>query len=206
MNLPEIQITGKGTGVFLSKRKFHNTKKIRIHGKRIVTYMYQPHSLNFKNHMINDINQDYCGGWTMPGVDYSNQAYCERVFYAIKPISFIVVEKEEEKKIQNAFKSFHKSPHFSGKNSYLVAQEGYIKSMFDLSSLRDDYMRAFNYYKGFHPMIEEALARLATRRLSDYFEDWDAQEKGSKITLIETGLILGYSIENTISILKNGVR
>ena len=78
-----------------------------------------------------------------------------------------------------------------------IATKGKLKELFDLELLKKDY--ADNY-------ITIDISGVAEKSLSDYFDDWDAQDDFSKIKTWETGLILGYPVENTISIYKYGTR
>jgi len=61
----------------------------------------------------------------------------------------------------------------------------------------------FRTYKenDIHIHIEEH----ENKTLKDFFSDWDAQDADSEIDTWVTGLILGYPIENTISIYRDGV-
>ena len=71
-----------------------------------------------------------------------------------------------------------------------------MKDLFDLKTLQQDYLE-----NG----IQISITNVSIKKLSDYFDDYDAQNKNSKIEYWETGLIFGYPVENTISLYKDGI-
>ena len=69
----------KNHGVIVVTGKKTKTKKIYNNGYLLARYLYQPLHLNFKNEMINDMNQHFCGGWSLNGLDLSDDALLQRV-------------------------------------------------------------------------------------------------------------------------------
>ena len=88
----------------------------------------------------------------------------------------------------------------------LVCQHGTLGELFDLDSLKSDYEDHIFCDVSSCEMFEYEMNKYSTLRLSDFFDDWDHQDAGSKIPCWLTGLILGYPIENTMSIYGGWVR
>lgn len=183
-------------------RKKYQSKMIFNQGYRLVNYDYQPLSIEFKNEMVNDMNQHFCGGWSLTDVDLSNEALLERVLQGNKPMAVISAWKKED--LEFITGRVDDTKYYSASGQYeltgafytIVAVKGKLKDLFDLPLL-------FRTYKenDIHIDIEEH----ENKTLKDFFSDWDAQDADSEIDTWVTGLILGYPIENTISIYRNGV-
>ncbi len=197
----------KKHGVLITKHKKYQTKKIWQNGYRMVTYMYQPFGLKFKNKMINDNNQHHCGGWTWQELDNSHSGELNRVLIGLKPMAAIFAWKKEElddliKLIDLNKFDYNEKIRYNQDGTILsyyiiVSCKGKMKDLFDLDLLQQDYL---------DNGIEININLVKEKELKDYFNDWDHQDKDSKIEPWETGLILGYPIENTISIYKCGVK
>jgi hypothetical protein len=189
-------------GIFLEKSKNFQTKKIYSNGYLVVKYLYQPLSIKFESKMVNDTNQHFAGGWSISGLDLSNNALLNRVLEGKKPMGVISEWKEENLDKYNSLidkKQFYvtKSSYKNSKAFYLiVATKGKLKDLFDLNSLYETYLEN---------NISINVEKYKNKTLKDFFEDWDAQDYGSNIDYWITGLILGYPIENTISIYREGV-
>lgn len=193
----------KKHGIHIQVGKKTQTKKIYNNGYLMVRYFFQPHHLDFKSDMINDMNQHFCGGWTMSGIDSSKSALLKRVLNKEKPLAIIFESEKEdlEKYLPNIdsekfyFKVFRNpttmSPHIA------VSQKGKMKDLFDLATLKKDYE---------DNGISIDVKKVENKTLEEYFDDWDAQDSYSKIEYWETGLILGYPIENTISLYRGGIK
>jgi len=200
----------KKHGIYIVKHKKHNTKKIYNNGNLLIRYLYQPKQIKFKSKMVNDDNQHFSGGWSIEGIDLSDEALLRRVVDGLKPMAIIhkwKKELEEYQKIVDILKDINRR---RGKNKLVykeydfdrtycltVACKGVLKNIFDLKTLKEDYES-----NG----INIDISKAEDKALSDYFEDWDAPDDESKIEYWETGLILGYPIENTISAYRDGVR
>ncbi len=200
----------KKHGIVITKHAKYQTKTIWQRGYRMVTYRYQPLELKFKNVMINDTNQDYCGGWFMRELDNSNKGLLQRVLSGQKPMAVITARDENDLLSliplidTTRFDHELKPPRFlcerdDGSKIFMsdlmVSIKGKFKDLFALETLRQDYANA-----GILIDIDEA----GERELKDYFDEWDAQDDND-VKLWETGLILGYPVENTISISRCGV-
>ena len=193
----------KNQGIYIQKFKDHQTKKIYNNGYLLIRYLFQPLTINFKNEMVNDINQHFCEGWCLDDLDLSNEALLNRTLQGEKPLA-IVSEWEKDNlkkyipKIDTDKFDYGIFPHTLTTAHYLaVASKGKMKDLFDLETLKKDYSNAG---------INIDIVRVKDKTLKDYFIDWDHDELLNKTNLWETGLILGYPIENTISVYKNGIR
>ena len=69
----------KKHGIHIYKHKTHQTKKIYNNNYLMVKYLYQPHSIEFKSKMVNDMNQHFCGGWRLSDLDLSDGQLLKRV-------------------------------------------------------------------------------------------------------------------------------
>jgi hypothetical protein len=163
--------------------------------------------------MINDINQHYCGGWNFYGLDYSNEALYQRVLHKLKPMAVLYTEnKLEALKLVSLAKKDGIEVFISHQNwerwdittnapitllryDIMICQKGTMGELFDLKTLKEDYIRAL-YFSTDHKRFDEVV----NKKLSDYFKDWDHQDEGSDVECWETGLILGYPIENTMAL------
>jgi hypothetical protein len=193
----------KKHGIILDKGKKYQTKKIYNNGYLMVKYLNQPLSIQFESKMVNDINQHYAGGWSIAGLDLSNKALLNRVLQGEKPMGVISECKKQGLEVYDSLvdKRCFYSKAFKYKNSnafhLIVATKGKIKDLFDLNILYETYLE-----NGISINVE----KYKDKTLKDFFNDWDAQDEDSNIDYWLTGLILGYPIENTISIYREGVR
>ena len=149
------------------------------------------------------MNQNFAGGWSISGLDLSNSVLLKRVLDGNKPLA-IISEWEKEKLLQyvskiNKRKFDSQEFRFKKNGAYYlaVAPKGKLKDLFDLETLQNDY---------FTNDISINITKASEKSIKDYFTDWDAQDDDSKIEFWETGLILGYPIENTISVYKGGIK
>lgn len=71
----------------------------------------------------------------------------------------------------------------------IICQKGTLNNLFDLESLKKDYA-------DFAEAVKDIEIK-KNKKLSDYKNAWDVDEGAE---LWETGLILGYPIENTLSL------
>ncbi len=193
----------KKHGIYIEKHRKTQTKKIYNEDYLLVRYLYQPHQTSFKNKMVNDINQHFCGAWSIRGLALTDDALLARVLAGDKPMA-VLSEKSKArfckyyKKInQLCFDSAIVYNSQSQFYHFLIAVKGKMKDLFDLPTLQKDYEDCG---------IKISISAASEKSLKDYFSDWDAGDIGSETALWETGLILGYPIENTISLYKNGVR
>lgn len=192
----------KKHGIILKKGEKYQTKIIYNNGHIMTKYRYQPLHVLFKSKMVNDVNQHLCGGWSMSDIDSPRETHLERVLQGKKPMAVISAWKKED--LEFVTGRVDDTKYYSDSGQYeltgafytIVAVKGKLKDLFDLPLL-------FRTYKenDIHIDIEEH----ENKTLKDFFSDWDAQDADSEIDTWVTGLILGYPIENTISIYRDGV-
>lgn len=175
--------------------KKYDTKKIMSGDNNLRIYRKVPKNIKFKSKMVNDENQHFCGGWSVPGKDLSDKALLNRVIQDKKPFGFLTYDDSSEfdyymDKIKKA-----KLDYFTGKNKHgfnfiEFAHKGTLESLFDLKTLKQDYM---------DNNIAINTNEYASKKLSDFFSmNWDIETNPMWVT----GLILGYPIENTISLYR----
>ena len=193
-------MTDKQHGIVIVKHKHYYTKKVYNNGYIMRIYRRCPFGLTFKSAMINDRNQDYCGGWSMSGVDGSIAGHLERVTSGQKPMVEAYGVQEEiiaisKSIVKKKYDCLIHDGHWNDRHSFLImAIKGKMKDLFDLEALKSDY-----HNNGIPIDIEP----IKNKRLKDYFAGWVNHGQGEDPWgLWETGLILGYPIENTISIYR----
>ena len=188
----------KKHGIFLKKGKKYQTKRIYNNGYLMRKYRNQPLSIKFQNRMVNDINQHYCGGWGMSDLDLSNQALLDRVLQGNKPMAELGAWEKEALEFIDGLVDKRKYYVYSDKYTLtgafytLVAVKGKLKDLFDLQSLYETYKE-----NGIEIDVDEHKHKT----IEDFFNDWDGHDYN--IDLWVLGLILGYPIENTISIYRD---
>jgi len=180
------------------EHKFWNTKKVYSYGHLQITYGHCPKRILFKSKMVNDDNQHLCGGWIY--FDDDNQEIWKRIRQGLKPFGHIVFWSEQRDFALGMFKEmkkqksrFHLQWIEKGKRIEIsIAVKGKMKDVFDLDSLVKDYASSGIF-------IEKEVKSIANKQLKRFFADWDNREW-------LTGLILGYPIENTISLMRGCVK
>ena len=186
-------------GIHIKKGKSTQIKYIYNNGYISRRYCSQPLKISFKSKMINDANQNFCGGWSITGFDGSDKALVRRVARGLKPMGVIhgsIDELSEYTKQLDAntidYKIIHDSKNKYSPYTLMFSTKGKCKDLFDLKTLYYDYKDAG---------ITIDIGKISGREIKTYFKCWDIGEEGTEPW--ETGLILGYPIENTISLYKN---
>lgn len=189
--------------IVIQEHKSWNTKKV-MNGKwNMRIYRKVPKELKFRSKMINDMNQNFCGGWGLNGFDLSDEALLNRVLNGLKPMCVCYFSKDKENEVDNLLTKVDREKFYLYMNKQggynkqyieiIVAAKGKLKELFDLDKFKEDYWDNNIYINTSH---------IKDRELNFYFKDWDHQNCFSNIELWETGLILGYPVENTISIYR----
>jgi len=186
----------KKHGIFIKEGKFFNIKMIYNQGKKLYQYDFIPKKIYFKSPMINDFNQHLSGGWyvaEMPTEEDVKKQIFQRTINRKKPFGVLCQNTLEEakqycevEKLKGLFCEYQKR-----EKGYqvILGQKGNLNDLFDLEALKKDY-------SDFDDIVKEIGAK-KYKKLSEYIDTWDT-ELGAK--LWETGLILGYPIENTLSL------
>lgn len=160
-------------------------------------YKNIPMNLKFKHKMVNDHNQHLCGGWTV--LKYEPFAETDRVAQGLKPVGIshsrdteAVMKKALEYTLKGLLVSFNRTRKgpFKGMYDITVSVTGKLKDYFDMDTLAEDYER--NGLRG------DRIRKYKNVNFSEFhYGKFDSKYHSPEIT----GLILGYPIENTISLL-----
>jgi len=169
-----------------------------------------PKPLRFSSPMVNDENQELCGGWfpewllNYPGG--TTAAIIDRVRGRQKPMGFVWHNVETSQEEIDDFRTrvsscrFH-SPIVEQSHGFFHAavweDDRRLREMFDLRALTEDY----NQWVGGE--VPDLVWDYERARLSDFTEKWDTTDG---VPLCITGLILGYPVENTISLYNGGIK
>jgi hypothetical protein len=191
-------------GVLIRQHKNWNTKTVYNNGHVMRIYRRQPKVLRFQSPMVNDFNQHLCGGWSMTDIGDEKEATVRQLLMGKKPfacISFWPDRHSEAVKAQQRLmsaglvtdlrKRIMQSYFFDHIWDLLACHHIRVKDIGDLRALEADYAGAFG-----SRFLSEEIRAFAGRKLSSFFDGWDSPP----LPLWLTGLILGYPVENTISI------
>lgn len=216
-------------GVYIIEHKKWNTKQIWNRGALMATYGHQPKEILFKSPMVNDFNQNLAGGWFMRDIEDPERETINRVIGGLKPMGVVHRESgtdatmlaneirtrndqsgryEIDVAITDAIaraKKHGQKIYTTGRSlEIIVARHGTLKELFDLDSLYTDYVDALGEELGdvWLDDFDTELDKYETFYLIDFADGWD----DPLVPYWVTGLILGYPIENTISVYLEEVR
>lgn len=196
-------------GVYIEEHKHWNTKKIYANGFLVRTYRRVPKIIEFYSPMVNDANQDLCGSWFMDdrmaaGV---NKDIMQRLIDDLKPLGQIGAHSKSEattvlRHLKHAGLITHlqKNPFIREMWEVTACQDMAVGDIGDMNALMRDYAQITDeMYPGWDEEIFDDIMENSQRDLSDFLEEWDSPPQ----PLWLTGLILGYPIENTISLYRS---
>jgi len=197
-------------GVVVQEHKNWNTKRVYNRGNVMATYRHQPKQLRFESRMVNDTNQHLCGGWFMteyPSARDVKEATLDQLIAGRKPFAALYYygrakaraaasQLDEAGIINKTEKTEDKS--WDGEVLYIVyaAQDMTVADIGDLDALSADYADAGIFID---------TRPFEGRALSSFFGggvEGSAWDIGPDMPPWMTGLLLGYPIENTISVTK----
>lgn len=186
-------------GIHIREHKNWNTKTIYNNGYVMRIYRHQPKTIRFQSPMVNDINQHLCGGWSMSDIKDEKEATLQQLMAGRKPfacISFWPIQEEAALAAQQRLDAAGlvtvlRKRAFQGYQTdhvwdLLACRDIRVQDIGDLRALSEDYA----------DLIEVDVWLYADRALSTFFDGWDSPP----LPLWLAGLILGYPVENTISI------
>lgn len=190
-------------GIHIREHKRWNTKTVYNQGHVMRIYRRQPKAVGFESPMVNDFNQHLCGGWFMPGLD-TRESILQRLVDGLKPFGTEVyyqdekaaAERDLERLLAAGLKAeLRRRAHATyRRGSYvwdlLAAQDMRVREIGDMGALAADYGPVLG------PDCARQLSAYADWRLARFFDGWDTPDLPTWLT----GLILGYPIENTISL------
>lgn len=199
--------TKKRHGVIVARGKTANVKTIWNRGHRMVTYRGQPKRIRFKSPMVNDKNQHLCGGWFMAGMENTNAEIERQLIAGRKPFGVMVFWEEDEsiardciKRLKAAGLTVKRSRGWrSGQVVVQACQDMLVGEIGDMAKLFSDYVLAGVIDEG---VMNRQLETYQNKPLKHFFDRWDIEDCPPWLT----GLLLGYPVENTISIYKGLVK
>jgi hypothetical protein len=191
-------------GIHIREHKNWNTKTVYNNGHVMRIYRRQPKAVRFQSPMVNDFNQHLCEGWTMTDIADTDEATIEQLLLGKKPFACIGYYPDDHSKALDAQQRLklaglvtelqmqeQQSYYFDHIWSLHACQNIRVRDIGDLSALQADYDSWLS--PGF---LSDDIAEFADMHLSHFFNGWDIPD----IPLWLTGLILGYPVENTMSI------
>jgi len=225
MSQPKTTITGVVHKNF--KNGWTHTE-IRNRGYLMVKYRYPTIERKFSSKLISYDNLHLCGGWSLDGIKYKDQCIM-RVMKGLKPFGVEIYDTHEEvDKIEKIIKKHIKNDNFKytiveremcGKiyiDVTVASTKRFDKlfkiyGIFDRSgkivdSLENSLMRCYDEYlfrkvpKNIYNDVIFCLEQLEGKKVSDYL-GFDYANPYSVEDLVITGLILGYPIETTASLI-----
>ncbi len=191
-------------GIVIREHKRWNTKTIYNNGHVMRIYRRQPKTIRFQSPMVNDFNQHLCGGWSMADIKDDKEATVQQLIARRKPFASITYWPYQEAEAPDAQRRLDSAGlvtrlrrrAFQGWNfdhvwDLLACQDMRVRDIGDLRALRADYAQVFEA-----GLEDQEIMPLADLHLSTFFDGWDSPP----LPLWLTGLILGYPVENTISL------
>lgn len=192
-------------GVYLRKYKNTTDKLFINNGHLMRVYKYPNIDCKFSSPKINDYNLHLCGGWAFRGVN--EKEVIERVIKGLKPMGIFVtteVQKWESVCKKSGLPYLIAPNHFTTEDHFDIgiSCKGTFDENFDLQNLIIDYMEYSDKVKISLPAEEIGAYILSLKdiQISSYLTS-DYANPNTDQELIVTGLILGYPIETTVSIM-----
>ncbi len=200
-------------GIYLRKNKLTIDKLFISNGNLIRKYKYPRIEEQFSSPMISDYNLHLCGGWSWQGVKY--QESITRVVEGKKPMGFFSSRSSSE--IDNLFENIK---HGIKKQDFKlikttstipgtdiqfyelgISTTKLFVDCFNLGALKTDYKQYANACNVPSNSIIEFIDLIKDNSISSFLQDYDYANPITNLNTILTGLILGYPINTTVSIL-----
>ncbi|KKM77459.1 hypothetical protein LCGC14_1369800 [marine sediment metagenome] len=207
--IPECNINNEGlTGAYKKLGEKRSAVFFLNKGYLLSHYRFPTIKMKFELPMLNTFNLNLCGGWFLNdmGANEVHEQVLSRVINGFKPMGDIVDINENITKISvNARKEnlkFKISSHsWENRKTIRFCKKGKFNELFDIESLYEDYL---SYYLIINKETEgeylEFFRKMDGRRLEDFL-DFEIANPDSDSDAMLTGLILGYPIWSTVSIL-----
>lgn len=197
-----IEATSRNHGIHIREHKNWNTKTVYNNGHVMRIYRRQPKVIRFQSPMLNDFNQHLCGGWRMTDIGDEKEATIQQMLAGKKPFGCIcfspnrhaeAVEAQQRLMSAGLVTDLRKRTMQGGQIFWdlLACHDIRVKDIGDLRALEEDYTGAFEAR-----VLCDEIRSFSDRKLSSFFDGWDSPP----LPLWLTGLVLGYPVENTISI------
>lgn len=189
-------------GIYIIPRKHWNTKQIWVNNYLVMTYPRVPKRIQFQHAMVNDENQNLCGGWHLDWED-ENDKILSRVADGLKPlgIAHAIESRAEVEQLVRQLEAdgldVKVTPSPVRGWDIAVAHPGTLGEVFDLSTLAEDYVASGGISSD---QMAREIAQYTHRSLISFAGKYDVDAVPPWVT----GLILGYPVENTISLYLRG--
>lgn len=189
-------------GVKVIKHKAWNTKKYYTFcGFLARTYRRVPKRVRFKSSMVNDANQHLCGGWTYFGYENDSDYIERRLIAGKKPLGSMsdwskAAADDRAKRLRAAglVAKVSRNTQIKGLWNIEACHDIRVRDIGDLGALIGDYTSSV---PAFTPEFNAEFLKHGSRKLSSFLGGkWDIEDCPPWLT----GLILGYPVENTISL------
>ena len=190
--------------VRIEEHRDWNTKKMYYRGRLLPGAIYRrvPKAIRFKSPLVNDVNQLVCGGW---GVVPNMRVVYEQLLSGRKPFGETggwEDDKALEARLHSAGFLTKLSRRGEGDGFELLACRPMpVNEIGDMGDLYRDYYDALS--EDMPDALDSLLKEMEKYQkwtLDKFFSGWDTPPLPRWLT----GLILGYPVENTISIYRQG--
>ena len=202
-------------GLIEHKKKRFAFMGIFSNGRLLGAYSCPNIDIPFKSPMVRWWNLFYCGGWTIRDENdinlSSDDALLEAVLNKQKPIGFAIFKNDRldeiVERIKQAGLPYHIKPHFRLKDESFVCvcQKGTVGETLYIDAFLMTYTLMSKKTK--IPLLNKAdcdfFRSLKDKPLESWLKDWDYANPVTNRDLALTGLLLGYAIESTISLMLN---
>jgi hypothetical protein len=180
-------------GIYIRNQDDKQEKLFINNGDLVRKYIYPNIRTEFKSEMVNDFNLHFCGEWTWPDVDYE-YGLIDRVRRKKKPMGIYICDTRGElNKLKHTIR--YLNLNITKKDRELgFCQKGTLKDLFDLDSLQKDYVS----YLGYKAI---GFEKIKDKTLDECIAPFDYDNPKNNEELIITGLVFGYPIESTVSII-----
>jgi len=180
-------------------------------GHNLKTYAYRKHDIPFKSPMVRWENLNFCNGWSMNGPDgkslSTDKKLIKAVINGLKPIGFGMFEDREVDKIVKMIEAaglpYEVNPHqYMPNHSFIgVSQKGKIGELFDM----DKFIESWKMHLDEENMEinYDFFNNLKDEKFEDFLKGWNYARPNSDTEFALTGLLLGYPIESTVSLLTH---
>lgn len=200
-------------GLVRSTHRKNAVMMILNKGWNMRTYPYPRVRIPFTSPMVRWQNLYYCGGFGVHGPNdkdlSSDGDLIDAVIAKRKPIGFALFESDQlqaqVEKVTTAGLPYKVEPHdrLSGHTWLGVSQQTTLAETFDLLAWLESYSLMSSAAKTIllTKSDETAFWSLKDRPLSSWLTGWDYANPVTNRDLALTGLLLGYAIESTVSIM-----
>jgi len=188
--------------VRIEEHRDWNTKKMYYRGRLLPGAIYRqvPKAIRFKSPMVNDVNQLVCGGW---GIVPNMRVVCEQLLAGRKPFGE-TGGWEDDKALVARLERAGLLTRLSRRDDgfeLLACQPIHVHEIGDMTDLYRDYFDALSEDMPDAPdALLQEMEKYQKWTLDRFFGGWDTPPLPRWLT----GLILGYPVENTISIYRRG--